>query len=359
MTEAFHLKENRSLIDAKWREKRLLASEVLGRDPDRSLQPDCTGDRLRLDLMWKEGHLGIRDANDGFTEIREPDSAHARIRGMMNLLVADPLPIARASLRFRYCVQEDLCGLWIDCSNEEIKGLKDEGEWLRRALTKRHWIVEAGQKGKEFSLGSDGEIIFQEARPHAWLNSFDSNNDPVPLLSQVSLFSQPGHEVNRAMIACGFDLLETHLPSPPKSWAEFGSGYGNLTAAYASLYPEAKAWSSEIQAQAVDCLKINAQEFFPSVELQLTVAKLEALNRKTDLWILDPPRPGFPELLDGLGARPDLKPGHVLVYHCHSKGLIGDTARLKSLGYSLAGWSCVDAFPGTPYHEVISLWKLS
>jgi len=358
MIEAFHLRENQALIDTKWREKRLLASEILGQNPERALQPDSTGGRLRLDLMWKEGLIGIRDENDGFTEIREPDSAHPRIRGMMNLLLQDPLPVTRAGLRFRYSTQEDHCGLWIDCSNEEIKQLKDEKQWLTRALTKRKWSVEAGQKGKEFVLSDSGEILFEEARPHVWLASFDTNNDEIPLRSKIHLFSQPGPEVNRAMIACGFELLE-HLKSPPRSWAEFGAGYGNLTAAFASYFPGVEAWSSEIHPLAVECLSDNGRTFFPSIELQLTAAKLDSLNRVADLWILDPPRPGFPELFEGLIGRPELKPQNVLIYHCHSKGLIGDSTRLKSLGYSLVAWSSVDAFPGTPYHEVISLWNLS
>ncbi|MEO5667376.1 MAG: hypothetical protein ABIR96_04885 [Bdellovibrionota bacterium] len=358
MIEAFHLRENRALIEAKWREKRLLTSEVLAQNPLRALQPDSTGGRLRLDLMWKEGLIGIRDENDSFTEIREPDSAHPRIRGMMNLLLQDPLPVTRAGLRFRYSTQEDLCGLWIDCSNEEIKQLKDEAEWLKRALTKRHWIVEAGQKGKEFAREESGELVFREARPHVWLASFDSNNDEILLNSKIHLFSQPGPEVNRAMIACGFELLEL-LKTPPQSWAEFGAGYGNLTAAYASYFPKTDAWSSEIHPLAVECLRLNGARFFPHIELMLTSAKLESLDKRADLWILDPPRPGFPELFDGLATQPEMKPLSVLIYHCHSKGLIGDTTRLKNLGYKLQEWSCVDAFPGTPYHEVISLWNLS
>ncbi len=359
MLEAFFLKENRALIDAKWREKRLLASEVLGSEPDRALQPDGTGDRLRLDLMWKDNTLGIRAPDDSFTEIREPDSAHARIRGMMNLLTLDPLPVPKAQLRFRYSLDDDLCGLWIDCSNEDIKSLKDEEQWLRRALSTRHWIVEAGQKGKEFVLGENQEILFVEAQPRSWLASYDANNDPIPLLSQVHLFSQPGPEVNRAMIACGFDLLDSHLPHKPESWAEFGAGYGNLTAAYASFYPESRAWASEIHPLAVGCLRENGVRFFPHVELELSAAKLQTLGKATDLWILDPPRPGFPELFDELASHPQLKPRAVLIYHCHSKGLLADTSRLKALGYRLKGWSCVDAFPGTPFHEVISLWNLS
>jgi tRNA/tmRNA/rRNA uracil-C5-methylase (TrmA/RlmC/RlmD family) len=358
MIEAFHLKENRALIDAKWREKRLLTSEILGCEPNRALQPDLTAGRLRLDLMWKEGLIGIRDEHDGFTEIREPDSAHPRIRGMMNLLLQDPLPVTRAGLRFRYSTQEDLCGLWIDCSNEEIKQLKDEKAWLSRTLTKKHWVVEAGQKGKEFSLDAAGDVLFQEARSHVWLASFDANNDEIPLRSKIHLFSQPGPEVNRAMIACGFELLDL-LKTPPRSWAEFGAGYGNLTAAFASLLPEARIWTSEIHPLAVECLTENAKHFFPDAELHLTAAKLEAVESASDLWILDPPRPGFPELFDALALRPELKPRSVLIYHCHSKGLLGDSARLKSLGYALQGWSSVDAFPGTPYHEVISLWNLS
>jgi len=357
MIEAFFLKTNRALIDAKWREKRLLSSEILGMNPKRALQPEVIGDRTRLDLMWKDGKLGIRDKTDVFAEIKEPDSAHERVREMMNQLYADPLPLNRASLRFRYSSVEDICGLWIDTSNEDIKALKDEGEWLRRQIQERHWVIEAGQKGKEFRI-ENGELNFLPSRPHCWLPSYDTNNNEIPLLSQAHLFSQPGPEVNRAMIACGFDLLEL-VAKPILSWAEFGCGYGNLSAAFASYLPHASAYSSEIAPLAVDCLKINAEKFFPDTELELSQAKLSLVKEAKHLWILDPPRPGFPELFSELKEHKELAPRYVLIYHCHSKGLIADSTLLNEIGYKLQVWSCVDAFPATPYHEVISLWKLS
>lgn len=357
MIEAFYLNSNKALIDARWREKKLLSAEILGMDPRRSLQPDPTGDRTRLDLMWKDKKLGIRDHENSFTEIKEPDSAHARIRDMMNLLCADPLPIERAQIRFRYSASEDLCGLWIDASNEEIKALKEEAQWLRRQIEERHWIVEAGQKGKEFFI-LNGELKFEKARSHCWLPSYDANNNEIALQSQIHLFSQPGPEVNRAMIACGFDLLEL-IAEPIMSWAEFGAGYGNLSAAFASYLPQAHGFSSEISPLSMDCLKINASQFFPKVDLELSQAKISIVKENKDLWILDPPRPGFPELFSQLKEHKELAPRYVLTYHCTSQGLVADSTLLKQLNYALQAWSCVDAFPATPYHEVISLWKLS
>ncbi len=357
LTAPFFLQENEKLIDARWREKCLIASEILGVNPSRALRPEILGDRLKLDLMFWNGKLGIRNRDDEFFEIKEPDSTTPIIREMMKEFLSDPPPaIEKAQIRFRNSPCGEHKGIWIDVANEDIKNLKEEGAWIRRYIEEKKWILEAGQKGKAFFLG-ENEIVFDEAPYLPWLESYDANNDSIPLLSTINQFSQPGPEVNRALIAVGFELLYEILDEI-STWAEFGAGYGNLTAAYASLLEGRKAWTCEVQPQAVRCLNQNAEKFFPRVHQSHSAAKLSWLPERADLWIIDPPRSGFPELFKELMDYPLMRPSYVLTYHCHSKGLLADSSLLKAMGYKLLEWSCVDAFPATPHHEVISLWKI-
>ncbi len=353
----FFLNENESIVEQKWREKRLISSEILGVDPTRATQPEVLGDRVKLDVMHWQGKLGIRNREDEFFEILAPDTACPEILEMMETYLSRPLPVEKAQLRFRYSKNERYKGLWIDVSNEDIKALKDDESWLRHYIESEDWIVEAGQKGKAFSVDEDGKLIFEEAPYIPWLDSYDINNESIPLVSTINQFSQPGPEVNRAMIATGFELLYNQIDNI-ETWAEFGAGYGNLTAAFASLMEGKKAWTCEVQPQAISCLKENAQDYFPRVHQSHTAAKLSWLPERADLWIIDPPRSGFPELFKELLDFPIKRPKFVLSYHCHTKGLLADSSLLKALGYRLYEWSCVDAFPATTHHEVISLWKL-
>jgi hypothetical protein len=358
MIEPFFPRRNASLVDAKWREKNLIAAEILGQEPRRQMRPEAVGDRTRLDVMWNGQELGIRDKGDAFVAVLEPESASPAILRLMREWRADPPPVDLIQVRFRSHESSEARGVWLDLSNESIKTLLDQGDWVRRRL-KDGWIVEAGQKHKEFVVLEDGSLDFVPARPRPWLDSYDQNNDPLPLESLASLFSQPGPEVNRALLAAGFELLIDADIGPGTSWAEWGAGVGNLSAAYASLLGAKGGWASEIEPNAASLLKKNAETFFPAVEVAAVPALLKHLPGPKDLWIIDPPRPGFPDLLKQLVAEPAGAPRWMLCYHCHAKGLIGDTSLLRSMGYILSGWSSVDAFPGTTHHEVISLWERS
>jgi 23S rRNA (uracil1939-C5)-methyltransferase len=354
----FFLRDHAAEVDSQWRHKTLMAAEVLGQAALRHMRPDAVGARTRLDLMWNGEHLGVRgpsknpDSTYHFARVEKPDSVSAGIVEMMERFESSKPPLDLAQIRFREGNGGER-GIWIDSSNENIKSLLDERTWLG-SLLERGWIVEVGQKHKQVAHAGDGlKLVAATAR--CWLPSFNLNNDPIELVSYVSLFSQPGPEVNRALIAAGLDLLdESHVREP--SWVEWGAGYGNLTAAYATRLG-AHGFSSEIEAAAADLLEQNARKFFPEVTTARAAAeKGLPWNESPELWLIDPPRPGFGKLLETLSSL-ESPPHWVLAYHCHATGLINDARVLKSSGYRLEHWSSVDAFPATPHHEVVSLWK--
>jgi len=355
MLASFFLQDYPGEIDALWREKNFLSSEILRQGPLRQLRPECIGDRSRLDLMWNGTQLGIRGRSQGeesydFHPIHNPDSVNPLIAEMMKTFEERKPKLSLAQIRFRTGVG-GIKGIWIDAANEQIKALLYEEKFLR-SLMDDGWVVEMGQKHKAL-IQKEGRLGLDLAPALNWLSSYDKNNAEIPLKSCISLFSQPGPETNRALIVAGFDLLdEAHVKTLP--WCEWGAGYGNLTAAYASRLGS-EAWASELEPVAVSFLAQNAREFFPQVQTEEKIAV--EVKENFELWLADPPRPGFPKLFTSL-QNMTKKPKWVLLYHCHNAGLINDSRLLRDAGYDLFHWSSVDAFPATPHHEVIALWEL-
>jgi tRNA/tmRNA/rRNA uracil-C5-methylase (TrmA/RlmC/RlmD family) len=353
MLESFYIQTYSEKVERDWKLKHALGCEIFGKDSLRSLRPDLVADRSRLDLMWMNNILGIRgpqkSSNDfEFFHLKAPETAQAPILEMMEALERDPLPIPMAQLRFRIASSGER-GLWIDCANTMIRDLLAQKHWLCRRLSEG-WIVEVGQKHKAV-FEENGELSLKESEALSWLDSYNHFNEALPLLSHVSSFSQPGPEANRALIAAIFDLLDHHNVFF-ESWAEWGAGYGNLSAAIASLGAKT-AWSSELDPVAAELLARNAQNHFPFVDCVQEAATI--FHQNVDLALMDPPRSGFPQLLGTLREMSE-KPRFILAIHCHTKGLHSDIPLLRENAYSLLDWSSADIFPGTSYQEHISLW---
>jgi len=357
--EAFQLSKNQSSIESKLREKILLGSEILRAPPDRIMSPDLLGDRTRLDVMLLNGEVGLRGppsvgGTPGFVRLPEIDSTHPLIGEMVETVRAARAPFPLASLRFRVDPTEGR-GLWLDLPNEEIKALLSEpGDGFLARLMEADFFIEMGQKHKHVGRSPEGELKLLAPEAHAWLPSFTEQNVPVPLLSYVSLFSQPGPEANRALLVTAFELLD-NAGVGRTSWSEWGAGYGNLSTAFASRLGTDGGWASELDEAAAELLARNLATFAPGVGTERLRA--DTVKHASEVWIADPPRPGFPELFRALAELAlGQRPKWVMLFNCHNKGLISDASLLTAAGYKLKSWSAVDVFPATPYFEAISLW---
>ncbi len=321
------------------------------------MRPEARHDRTRLDLMWWKGKLGLRgpsrpEGGFAFEELKDPETPSTTILEMMAMVRLDAPPLEMAQLRFRSGPNRE-AGLWIDTANEAIRDLLREGDWLKRQLA-RGWAVEIGQKRKEVSFEGE-ELHLIPARARVWLPSTDVNGNDVPLRSLIALFAQPGPEANRALFAVGFELLD-ECGIGRLAWREWGAGYGNLTVGYASRLGDS-GLATEFEAPAAELLVENCRDFCPGVSARQEAAERSAFGQDDhELWLLDPPRPGFGALLRRL---PELErtPKWILNYHCHETGLREDAKLLRDAGYHLQGWSAVDAFPGTPHLEAVSIWS--
>lgn len=360
--EPFFINENQALAEKYWEEKLERSRVILGSGSAiRQLRPEVLGDRVRADLMWDGKNIGIRgpmleSGTWNYYPIKNSDVVTAEISEMISNFDFFPPPVHPIQFRFRSSMGKK--GLWIDCSNENIKNILEEKNWLATLVEDKGWHVEMGQKHKQAYFDAEEKRwALKEATPHCWLPSYNLHGQELHLKSLVSSFSQPGPEVNRALIVSGFDLLD-YADIGESSWVEWGAGYGNLSAAYASRLG-AEGASSEMDSHLAALLDSNSKEFFPEITtLQKSVEATDwdMENAGRNIWILDPPRPGFPALLNRLKTLAN-PPQWILTYHCHQKGLQQDSWILKTSGYKLVAWSAVDAFPVTPHLETISLWK--
>ena len=81
--------------------------------------------------------------------------------------------------------------------------------------------------------------------------------------------------------------------------------------------------------------------------------KIEEINIKADLIIIDPPRPGInPKALEKIAA---LNTPEILYISCNPKSLARDLTELDFSGYKIKSFKAVDMFPHTKHLETIVL----
>lgn len=336
---------------------------ILGRKPLQIQCPNLTHARWKLDLMWNGSQLGLRgrlnpDDSLEFHPLLDFDNAAPEIIELCKWF-ASCFPLkALLSLRFRKDLN-GLLGLWIDASRADLDTLKtNHKDWVQDALHKGI-VVEVGQRNEEWVYDQELHLVKStRAKPRAWLPSFTKDQKEMALVSTIAAFSQPGPLANQCMIGAGHTLLDTHFDhqtnkEAPLSWGEWGAGNGNLSASFATRLGQSQAWISEPDPKSFQSLELNHKEFFPQATIKRTAAT--SADQKLALWILDPPRSGFPDLIRNLGQ--DNKPEHILIYHCALDGLQKDNQALIQTGYELMDWIFCDVFPGSIHAEAVSLWR--
>lgn len=244
-------------------------------------------------------------------------------------------------------------GLWIDASRADLDHLKTHHkDWIKEALN-LNIAIEIGQRHEEWIENDDGDIKSTRAKLRTWLPSYAQDLTPIPLVSTIAAFSQPGPLANQALLSAGHLLLDQHLQWKPEySWGEWGAGNGNLSASFARRLGDDLAWISEPDPKSFLALKDNHSAYFAKAEISRTAAIMAPEN--FELWILDPPRSGFADLIGRL--EPKHAPSTILIYHCAMDGLNRDSEMLKQKGYHLRDWIFCDVFPGSSHAEAVSLW---
>jgi 23S rRNA (uracil1939-C5)-methyltransferase len=134
------------------------------------------------------------------------------------------------------------------------------------------------------------------------------------------------------------------------------SGIGNFSIPMARLAKE--VLGVEISKNSVKLAKHNAglnsveNLVFQNASSEDAVQILNDEKEKFDLVVLDPPREGAKEILDGLVK---LSPKKIIYVSCDPATLARDLKKLSGLGYHVAKVRPFDMFPQTFHIESVTL----
>lgn len=193
---------------------------------------------------------------------------------------------------------------------------------------------------------TDNDVVVMAGNDHLTMIV----NDRSFHVSAASFF-----QVNTEMAGKMVAHLLAHLPvSPATTLLDVFCGVGLFSAFYAPRV--GRVIGIESSPSACEDFTVNLDEF-DTVELYEAPAEevLPALDMKSDIVIVDPPRAGLEKrALDALLGR---GPARITYVSCDPSTLARDAARLISGGYRLVQVTPFDLFPQTYHIESISIFE--
>lgn len=263
----------------------------------------------------------------------------------------------KASFRIRVGMNS-LRGVWMDLPNLTIKQLLDEKKWLL-GLLNQGIVVEMGQKRKRLyeKAGTLKLISYQDgAKLEAWTSTWIGDLE-VPLYGPVGGFSQPGKNVNQALVR---EVTKMVNYSGGSKWLEIGSGNGNFS--FSISRSDREVVATDFDNLALLSAHMSRENLFAVHESDLGRLSFEHLNfqsqktaiqsKKFDSVLVDPPRSGlgsFVSTIVDLGAK------NIVYVSCYPESWSKDVSLFLAAGYRLRSACAVDLFPGTEHFEVVSL----
>ena len=173
------------------------------------------------------------------------------------------------------------------------------------------------------------------------------------LLANPSVFTQSNPGVNEAIVRTA---LEWAGPAEGLSVLDLYSGIGNFSVPLAKT--ASKVVSVEINRFSSTLARKNAEingltniSFITSPTGEAVTGLLEK-GETFDVVVLDPPREGAKEILEGIAA---LSGGKIIYVSCDPVTLSRDLKRLKELGWSPRRVKPFDMFPQTYHVESVTL----
>lgn len=172
-------------------------------------------------------------------------------------------------------------------------------------------------------------------------------------LTTPSAFTQVNSEINELMIKTVLDWAEL---TQEQTVLDLYSGIGNFSIPLALGASEVLA--VEISNNSVKLARKSAQVnsvnnlVFQNAASEHAVEVLNKDEEKFDLIVLDPPREGAKEIIDGLVG---LSPAKIIYISCDPATLSRDLKRLDELGYKVVKVRPFDMFPQTFHIESITM----
>ncbi|MCH7517657.1 MAG: 23S rRNA (uracil(1939)-C(5))-methyltransferase RlmD [Candidatus Dadabacteria bacterium] len=172
-------------------------------------------------------------------------------------------------------------------------------------------------------------------------------------LTTPSAFTQVNSEINELMIKTVLDWAEL---TQEQTVLDLYSGIGNFSIPLALGASEVLA--VEISNNSVKLARKSAQAnsvnnlVFQNAASEHAIEVLNKDEEKFDLIVLDPPREGAKEIIEGLV---ELSPTKVIYVSCDPATLSRDLKRFDELGYKVVKVRPFDMFPQTFHIESIAL----
>lgn len=182
---------------------------------------------------------------------------------------------------------------------------------------------------------------------------FEFELSGMKFLANPSVFTQSNPGVNEAIVRT---VLEWAGPTEGLSVLDLYSGVGNFSIPLARS--ARKVVSVEINRFSAALARKNAGMNGAGNILFITAPSTEAINELVqkgetfDLIVLDPPREGAKEILEGIAA---VSSGKIIYVSCDPVTLSRDLKRLNELGWSPRRIKPFDMFPQTYHVESVTL----
>lgn len=170
-------------------------------------------------------------------------------------------------------------------------------------------------------------------------------SDGLPLIGPAEGFSQANESINARLVELVVELAEPQ----GAEILELYAGQGNLTVA---LAPKAAHVSAvELDRELVKACQANlTARGISNVKVRADAAEVGAKGTAVDCVVLDPPRTGAKDAIDGIVAR---KPKRIVYVSCDPVTLRRDAQLLAAAGYRVDRAHALDMFPHTAHVEAV------
>lgn len=320
------------------------------------------GLRDRLDFRLEDGRFGLFDRNrEQIVDLEVCPQLSPALEAWYQQFRKLQWPFAKASIRLRVSYDGKL-GVWFDLSNTDVKNLLDQQTLLRELM--QISAVEIGQRRKNLIWDEDDQRLRLAKEPHFqfWTRTW-AGDSPIPLLSRIADFSQPGDAINKVLVSA----VSRHFQNE-NIVMDWGAGSGNLS--FPALQNAKHVWALDHDEFSLLGLKQNLRRN-PQYQEKMHIERMdfhkvgivEELTQRASLnlhqhnqtWIVDPPRSGagalFYEIPEAVTK--------IISVSCFKDSFLQDSFELNRQGFKCQSLALVDQFPQTHHGEWVSKWQRS
>ena len=247
--------------------------------------------------------------------------------------------IQKGSVRLR-TAPSGQWGIWLDFSNQDIKSLLLEKNFLLKLSEK--FIIEIGQKKKRLDLESQHteQLKLTDPQPEVWFSSLGQ-----PLKCAISSFTQPASQTADLLTETILNWLN-RLNSQKSLIVEYGCGIGQFTMPLLAASHSVQVF--ETDTFALECLKLNVKNLELKKNTSQNILMInQPIKKETIIALVNPPRSGLKDFAETLLQN---KPQAIIYVSCFPETMAVDIEKLSAF-YKIKDVVLVDQFPQTTHYE--------